>query len=85
VGHEDLAKGYIELTVRDTGTGISEDIIPRIFDLNFSTKHAKGSGHGLGLWWIRNFVLRAKGDISVASSQNLGAEFTVKIPIDRSA
>jgi GAF domain-containing protein len=85
VGHEDLAKGYIELTVRDTGTGISEDIIPRIFDLNFSTKHAEGSGHGLGLWWIRNFVLRAKGDISVASSQNLGAEFTVKIPIDRSA
>jgi signal transduction histidine kinase len=75
-----LPTGYIVLTVSDTGTGISEEILPRIFDLNFSTKHSKGKGLGLGLWWIRNFVLRAKGDINVISSIGSGSEFVVRFP-----
>jgi two-component system cell cycle sensor histidine kinase/response regulator CckA len=79
---EQLPVGYIQLIVRDTGTGIPEDILPRIFDLNFTTKHASGKarGLGLGLWWIRNFVRRANGDITVASVLNEGSAFTVKIP-----
>jgi signal transduction histidine kinase len=81
--HPDLPTGYIELSVKDTGTGIYEEILPKIFDLNFSTKHGKGKGHGLGLWWIRNFVLRARGDITVNSSVDKGSEFIVKIPFER--
>jgi signal transduction histidine kinase len=77
-----LLTGYVALTVKDTGTGIPADILSRIFDLNFSTKHVKGKGLGLGLWWIRNFVLRAKGDISVTSSADRGSEFIVKFPSD---
>jgi signal transduction histidine kinase len=80
----ETASGYVELVVRDTGGGIAEDVLPKIFYLNFTTKHSKGKGHGLGLWWIRNFVLRAKGDISVNSSLGRGAEFLVKIPFKRS-
>jgi signal transduction histidine kinase len=75
-----LPTGYIELAVSDTGTGISEEILPKIFDLNFSTKHSKGKWLGLGLWWIRNFVLRAKGDINVFSSVGNGSEFLVRFP-----
>ncbi|HUD36847.1 MAG TPA: GAF domain-containing protein [Streptosporangiaceae bacterium] len=75
--------GYIDLIVGDTGGGIAEDVLPKIFFLNFTTKHSKGKGHGLGLWWIRNFVLRAKGDITVTSSLGNGAEFLVKIPFGR--
>jgi signal transduction histidine kinase len=80
----ELANGYIELVVQDTGTGISKDILPRIFDLNFTTKHLKGKGHGLGLWWIRNFVLRAKGDITVTSTLGRGSTFLVKVPFSES-
>ena len=78
----DLASGYVELTVTDTGSGISPDALPKLFELTFSTKQAKGKGHGLGLWWIRNFVLRSRGNISVRSSLNKGSEFAVKIPIE---
>lgn len=79
---EQLPAGYVQLIVRDSGTGIPEDILPRIFDLNFTTKHASGKarGLGLGLWWIRNFVRRVNGDITVASGLNEGSAFTVKIP-----
>lgn len=78
----DLAGGYVELSIADTGAGIPEDVLTRIFELNFSTKHSKGKGHGLGLWWIRNFVLRAKGNVTVSSSVGDGTEFVVKIPIE---
>ena len=85
VTQEELPIGYIQLIVQDTGTGISDDILPRIFDLNFTTKHAsaKGRGLGLGLWWIRNFVRRANGDILVSSTLGAGSTFTVKIPFER--
>ena len=85
VVQEVLSIGYVQLIVRDTGTGIPDDILPRIFDLNFTTKHivTKGRGLGLGLWWIRNFVRRASGDIVVTSTINVGSTFTVKIPFER--
>ena len=41
--------GYVALTVGDTGTGIPAEILPKIFELNFSTKHVKGRGLGLVL------------------------------------
>jgi signal transduction histidine kinase len=80
--HPDMVSGYVNLTVTDTGSGISPDVLPRLFELNFTTKHTKGKGHGLGLWWIRNFVLRSNGDITVSSSPDEGSEFVIKIPIE---
>jgi signal transduction histidine kinase len=79
--HQDLPGGYVQFAVRDTGTGIAEDILPHIFDLNFTTKESKGKGLGLGLWWVRNFVLRSNGEIGVDSKPNSGTEFCVKIPV----
>jgi signal transduction histidine kinase len=87
VVQEELSIGYVQLIVRDTGTGIPDDILPRIFDLNFTTKHisTKGRGLGLGLWWIRNFVRRASGEIVATSTTGVGSTFTVKIPFERPA
>ena len=79
----ELKSGYVQLTVEDTGHGIPEDIRPHIFDLNFTTKRQKGKGLGFGLWWVRNFVLRSQGEISV-DSKSSGTEFIVKIPIKAS-
>lgn len=81
VQRRELVTGYLQLTVSDTGMGIPPDILKRVFDLNFTTKGARGKGLGLGLWWVRNFVRRAKGDISIRSIPGSGTEVSVKIPI----
>jgi signal transduction histidine kinase len=82
-----LAAGYFQLTVKDSGAGIPPEIRKRIFELNFSTKGARGTGGGLGLglWWVRKFVRSAKGDISIRSTPGLGTEVTVKIPVEPAA
>jgi signal transduction histidine kinase len=82
VYHAEIGSGYIELAVKDTGVGISSENRSRIFELDFSTKHSSRSTHGLGLWWIRNFVLRVNGDITVSSEPDVGSEFVVRIPLE---
>jgi signal transduction histidine kinase len=73
--------GYLQLVIKDTGVGIPVDIQKRIFELNFTTKADKGKGLGFGLWWVRNFVRRARGDITIRSTPGSGTEVTIKIPI----
>jgi len=75
------SSGYLQLTIRDTGVGIPDDIQERIFDRNFTTKRASGRGMGFGLWWVRTFVRRVRGDIAVASTPGAGTEVSVKIPL----
>lgn len=75
--------GYLQLVIKDTGSGIPLEIQKKIFELNFTTKSGKGKGLGFGLWWVRNFVRRARGDITIRSSEGDGTEVTIKIPIDR--
>jgi signal transduction histidine kinase len=76
---------FIQLSIRDTGIGIPADVQPLVFKQNFTTKHAKGKGLGFGLWWVRTFVRRARGDIIIRSDADAGTEVVVKIPvIDRS-
>jgi signal transduction histidine kinase len=79
------SKGYLQLSVSDTGNGIPVDVQKRIFELNFTTKDAKGKGLGLGLWWVRNFVRRSRGDITIRSIAGAGTDAIVKIPIGNSA
>jgi signal transduction histidine kinase len=80
--HPTLSTGHFELVIKDTGKGIPADIKNKVFELNFTTKRARGRGLGLGLWWVRNFVRRARGDITIHSRPGWGTEVMVKIPID---
>jgi signal transduction histidine kinase len=75
--------GYLQLKVSDTGVGIPVDVQKKMFELNFTTKESRGRGLGLGLWWVRNFVRRSGGDITIQSSVGQGTAVTVKIPLDR--
>jgi len=81
VFHPDLDSGYVELNVTDSGVGISAEILPRLFELNFTTKHSSDDSNGPGLWWSRNLVLRAKGSITVSSAVGRGSSFVVKLPV----
>jgi signal transduction histidine kinase len=74
----------VALEVRDTGSGIPEDVLPRIFDPFFSTKPAR-EGAGLGLAICRDLVRSNGSDIQVASTPGQGTTFTVWMPEARRA
>ncbi|MCB2229085.1 PAS domain S-box protein [bacterium] len=76
--HTDLRAGdYVVISVTDEGTGIPEQVLPRIFDPYFTTKE---TGSGLGLATSYSIVRKHAGRIEVDSEQNKGTTFTVYLP-----
>jgi signal transduction histidine kinase len=75
-----LDKGdYVNFTVRDTGSGIDEENLQKIFDPYFSTK-VKETGSGLGLYVTYGIIKAHKGHIEVSSAIGEGTAFDVFIP-----
>jgi two-component system cell cycle sensor histidine kinase/response regulator CckA len=72
------------LSVKDTGTGIPDDILPHIFEPFFTTKSA-GKGTGLGLSQVWGIVKQHEGFIRVESKVGEGTEFFVYLPIRQEA
>jgi PAS domain S-box-containing protein len=70
---------YLVLTVSDTGCGMAEDVVERIFDPYFTTK-TEGKGTGLGLATAYSIVQSCNGDIRVKSIPGKGTCFTVLLP-----
>lgn len=76
----DLQEGpYMLLTVSDTGHGIDQDTLKRIFEPYYTTK-AKGDGTGLGLAVVHGTVSKLGGGITVASEVETGTTFQVYLP-----
>ncbi len=71
--------GFLILSFKDTGPGISEENLAYIFDPFFTTKDV-GEGTGLGLAVTYSLVKRMNGTITVDSKVNEGALFTITIP-----
>jgi PAS domain S-box-containing protein len=69
----------IVATVRDTGTGIPEDALSRIFEPFYTTKEV-GKGTGLGLAIAYGIVQEHGGQISAANHRDGGAVFTIELP-----
>lgn len=72
-------EGFVKIEISDTGTGISEEHITKIFDPFFSTKES-GKGVGLGLSIVYGIINEHKGSIVVRSKLGKGATFVVKLP-----
>jgi signal transduction histidine kinase len=74
----------IEIKISDTGGGIPEDILPRLFG-KFVTKGVVGTenkhGSGLGLFISKAIVTAHKGEITAYNNENGGATFTIVLPI----
>ncbi len=66
------------ITISDTGCGIPEDILPKIFDLYYSTKP---NGTGLGLSIVHQIITQHNGVIDARSEFNKGTTFEIKLKI----
>jgi signal transduction histidine kinase len=71
-------RGWARVAIADTGSGITADVLPRIFEPLFSTK--RGAGMGIGLAIVREVVDDLGGRISVESEPGRGALFIIELP-----
>ena len=70
--------GSVRVEIRDTGHGISEDDLQKVFDPLFTTK-ARGIGMGLPI--VGTIIERHTGTIEVSSKEGEGTTFTIRLPL----
>jgi signal transduction histidine kinase len=85
----DAASGLVDLMVRDTGSGMTPEVMRRIFEPRFSTKSGpdetgKG-GTGLGLTACKEIVEAHRGRIRVESGVGRGTAITIRLPLQPAA
>ena len=79
----DLSNGFVLLGVKDSGIGIPDGDLPRIFDRFYTVNKARSrkfGGSGLGLSIVKSIVNKHRGDISVVSKLGEGSAFTIRLP-----
>ena len=77
---EELQPGrFVCITFRDTGTGMSQEIMDQVFDPFFTTKPF-GEGTGLGLSMVYGFLKQCQGHVSVSSRPGEGTSVKVFLP-----
>ncbi len=80
----EIKESFVEIKIKDTGTGISADKLPHIFDRfyqvdNSLTREHEGTGIGLAL--AKELIDLHKGKINVNSTEGAGSEFIILLPI----
>lgn len=77
---DEIPARFARIVVKDTGVGLSEEVLARVFEPFFTTKR-EGSGAGLGLTTVYDIVQQAGGSVTVASAPGQGATFSISLPI----
>ena len=77
---ESINGQFVELSIKDNGIGIDEDIVEHIFDPFFTKKHMS-QGTGMGLSTVNGIIRRRGGHILVESTIGQGSKFRVLLPI----
>src|SRR6185312_3372170 len=70
---------YVVVTVADTGTGMTADVMEKAFEPFFTTKPS-GAGTGLGLSMVYGFVKQSGGHVEIDSAVDLGTTVTLYLP-----
>ena len=71
---------FVSLSVRDTGFGMTTEVMNRVFEPFFTTKEV-GKGSGLGLSQIYGFARQSGGHVRLLSTPNSGTEATLWLPV----
>jgi signal transduction histidine kinase len=74
----ELTDGEVAISVCDSGCGIPEDNLSKIFEPYFTTKE---SGSGLGLTLVFKIVREHQGEITVKSKEGSGSCFIITLPV----
>jgi two-component system NtrC family sensor kinase len=74
------SNGSVQISIRDTGKGIPENIKAKIFEPFFTTKEV-GQGTGLGLSISHGIIEKHMGSIKVKSEVGQGSEFIILLPV----
>ena len=72
---------YAQLTITDTGTGMTQEALDHLFEPFFTTKQA-GKGTGLGLSIVYGIVKQSGGQIRVESTPGRGTSVMIFLPVD---
>ena len=78
-GHAAAGGAFIAVDIADNGTGMSPETLQKIFEPFFTTKPVD-KGTGLGLSQVYGFAKQSRGEIDVASRQQVGTTFTLYLP-----
>ncbi|MGC4087587.1 MAG: response regulator [Polyangiaceae bacterium] len=71
---------YVQLSVRDSGLGMSREVAAHVFEPFYSTKQ-RNTGTGLGLAIVRGIAAQSGGDVSVESELGHGSCFRLRFPV----
>jgi two-component system, OmpR family, heavy metal sensor histidine kinase CusS len=82
----DAARKQVSLIVQDTGIGIDQEVLPRIFERFYRADKARSrekerAGYGLGLSICQTVIQALHGEIMVESTSSRGTTFTVRLPL----
>jgi len=75
----ELDGDYVRLAVRDTGTGMSADVLARVFEPFYTTKEI-GKGSGLGLAQVHGFASQSRGAVRIESALSRGTTISLYLP-----
>ena len=79
-GADSLAEKYLVITIKDTGSGMSEDVRKHIFEPFFTTKES-GKGTGMGLASVYGTIKQHEGYVTVDSTMGKGTVFNIYLPM----
>ncbi|MEX0689997.1 MAG: PAS domain-containing sensor histidine kinase [Candidatus Paceibacterota bacterium] len=84
VGIKKANDSYVQISISDTGIGMSQEDIDKVFEKFYrgdSAAQAEPNGSGLGLYIAKNIVEKHGGEISVKSTPGRGSTFTLTLPL----
>ncbi len=78
-----IEENYLLLTISDNGRGISKDNLKKLghFGVSFGKENAKHSGHGIGLYSVKETLKKYNGDLKIHSRLGIGTNVLLKLPV----